>query len=52
MGVITKKDLKVVQYYKDCGNKLPKFSKHHLRCKRCWEKYQLCRGNLALMGGV
>lgn len=35
------KDKKVVKRCIDCHNLLPKTSKHHLFCDKCWEIRQL-----------
>ena len=37
---------KVVDFCVDCGVRLPKFNKHHVRCHECWVKYKRSKGNL------
>jgi len=37
----------VVKYCVDCKKKMPKGSQHHLRCNRCWIKFQEARGTKA-----
>ena len=49
---IKQKDLKVQKRCENCGNELPKYSKHHKYCHKCWKERQLEKGNLALIGGV
>lgn len=45
-------DYKIRSDCKCCGEKLPSINPHHTLCKRCWEKKQIAKGNLALIGGV
>lgn len=44
--------VQVVNNCVDCKNQLRKNNKHHFRCQKCWEKEQLRRGNLSLIGGL
>lgn len=45
-------DNKLVKNCVKCGNQLRKNSPHHYLCIKCWEKKELERGNLALIGGL
>jgi hypothetical protein len=42
----------VVENCVGCGRPLPDNNKHHKMCYSCWEKKELARGNLALIGGI
>lgn len=45
-------DMKIAKNCAGCDQEMPKFSKHHKYCHRCWEEIQFMKGNMALMGGV
>lgn len=46
------KPTKLVDRCVDCKIQLKKNNRHHFRCEKCWEEFQIKKGNIALLGGV
>jgi len=46
------REIKLRDNCQECGNELGKKNKHHFLCDNCWEKRQLKKGNLSLIGGI
>jgi len=49
MKILQRHDYKVVNNCRTCNCQLPKFSKHHYLCERCWKKEQLKKGNMTVL---
>jgi hypothetical protein len=49
MKILKRHDYKVVDKCKECKCQLPKYSKHHYLCEKCWKEEQLKKGNFTVL---